>query len=70
LPNLRNDLGLLAEEYDPAAGRFLGNFLQTFSHFGIVNIAAPLAELKGRTRGCVRRSRRPHRAGATLAESR
>jgi GH15 family glucan-1,4-alpha-glucosidase len=31
---LRNDLGLLAEEYDPRAGRMLGNFPQAFSHVG------------------------------------
>jgi GH15 family glucan-1,4-alpha-glucosidase len=46
LLGLRNDLGLLAEEYDPAAGRFLGNFPQAFSHIGIVNTAAHLAELE------------------------
>jgi GH15 family glucan-1,4-alpha-glucosidase len=36
---LRNDVGLLSEEYDPAAGRLLGNFPQAFSHVGIVNTA-------------------------------
>jgi GH15 family glucan-1,4-alpha-glucosidase len=36
---LRNDVGLLAEEYDPAAGRMLGNFPQAFSHLGLVNTA-------------------------------
>jgi GH15 family glucan-1,4-alpha-glucosidase len=36
---LRNDVGLLAEEYDPLAGRFLGNFPQAFSHVGLVNTA-------------------------------
>ena len=39
LLSLRNDVGLLAEEYDPAAGRFLGNFPQAFSHVGLVNTA-------------------------------
>jgi len=29
---LRTDLGLLAEEYDPVAGRLVGNFPQAFSH--------------------------------------
>jgi GH15 family glucan-1,4-alpha-glucosidase len=36
---LRNDVGLLSEEYDPAAGRMLGNFPQAFSHIGLVNSA-------------------------------
>ena len=40
---LRNDVGLLAEEYDPAAGRMLGNFPQAFSHVGLVNTAAHLS---------------------------
>jgi GH15 family glucan-1,4-alpha-glucosidase len=42
---LRNDLGLLAEEYDPRAKRFLGNFPQAFSHIGIINTAAHLARV-------------------------
>jgi GH15 family glucan-1,4-alpha-glucosidase len=36
---LRNDVGLLAEEYDLRAGRMLGNFPQAFSHVGLVNTA-------------------------------
>jgi len=36
---LRNDVGLLAEEYDPVSGRMLGNFPQAFSHLGLVNTA-------------------------------
>jgi GH15 family glucan-1,4-alpha-glucosidase len=43
LLTLRNDLGLLAEEYDPQAKRFLGNFPQAFSHIGVINTAAHLA---------------------------
>jgi GH15 family glucan-1,4-alpha-glucosidase len=39
LLGLRNDLGLLAEEYDPHARRQLGNFPQAFSHLGLVNSA-------------------------------
>ncbi|MEA3076076.1 MAG: hypothetical protein QOF60_984 [Actinomycetota bacterium] len=34
-----NDLGLLSEEYDPVAGRLLGNFPQAFSHVALVNSA-------------------------------
>ncbi len=40
---LRNDLGLLAEEYDPIAGRQVGNFPQAFSHVSLVNTAAGLS---------------------------
>jgi GH15 family glucan-1,4-alpha-glucosidase len=43
LRGLCNDVGLLAEEYDPAAGRMLGNFPQAFSHVGIVTTAANLS---------------------------
>ncbi len=39
LLSLRNDVGLLAEEYDPSAGRQLGNFPQAFSHIALVNTA-------------------------------
>lgn len=39
LLGIRNDVGLLAEEYDPAAGRLLGNFPQAFSHVGLINTA-------------------------------
>lgn len=36
LLSLRNDVGLLSEEYDPVAKRFLGNFPQAFSHVALV----------------------------------
>ena len=36
---LRNDVGLLPEEYDPHARRFLGNFPQAFSHVALVHTA-------------------------------
>ncbi|MFD7097356.1 glycoside hydrolase family 15 protein [Streptomyces xanthophaeus] len=41
---VRNDVGLLAEEYDPIAGRQLGNFPQAFSHVGLVNTALTLSQ--------------------------
>jgi GH15 family glucan-1,4-alpha-glucosidase len=40
---LRNDVGLLAEEYDPRAKRMLGNFPQAFSHVAVVNTAQMLS---------------------------
>jgi hypothetical protein len=40
---LRNDLGLLAEEYDTRAKRMVGNFPQAFSHVALVNTAHNLA---------------------------
>ncbi|MGH7000955.1 MAG: glycoside hydrolase family 15 protein [Stellaceae bacterium] len=44
---LRNDVGLLAEEYDPRAKRMLGNFPQAFSHVGLINTAHNLSLHKG-----------------------
>ena len=39
LISIRNDVGLLSEEYDAVAKRQLGNFPQAFSHVGLVNAA-------------------------------
>jgi len=41
---LRNDLGLISEEYDPVERRLLGNFPQAFTHVGLVNSAYNLSE--------------------------
>jgi GH15 family glucan-1,4-alpha-glucosidase len=46
LLGLRNDLGLLSEEYDPKAGRLVGNFPQAFSHLALVNSACNLSRLE------------------------
>ncbi|MGC0772878.1 MAG: glycoside hydrolase family 15 protein [Candidatus Acidiferrum sp.] len=40
---IRNDVGLLSEEYDPVGKRLLGNFPQAFSHVGLVNTAITLS---------------------------
>ena len=47
LLGLRNDLGLLAEEYDPILKRQVGNFPQGFSHIGLVNSAFNLTRADG-----------------------
>jgi GH15 family glucan-1,4-alpha-glucosidase len=39
LTGLANDVGLFAEEYDPHAGRMVGNFPQAFTHLALVNTA-------------------------------
>jgi GH15 family glucan-1,4-alpha-glucosidase len=44
LLDVRNDLGLLAEEYDPGAKRQLGNFPQAFSHVALVSCARILGD--------------------------
>lgn len=46
LSGLCNDVGLLAEQYDPRSGRMLGNFPQAFSHVGIINTALNLHTLQ------------------------
>ncbi len=43
LRGLCNDVGLLSEEYDPVAGRMLGNFPQAFFHVALINTAANLS---------------------------
>jgi GH15 family glucan-1,4-alpha-glucosidase len=47
LLTIRNDVGLLAEEYDPIHDRLLGNFPQAFSHVGLINTAGNLANQGG-----------------------
>jgi GH15 family glucan-1,4-alpha-glucosidase len=43
---LRNDVGLLAEEYDPGVKRQVGNFPQAFTHVGLVNTAMNLTRAR------------------------
>jgi GH15 family glucan-1,4-alpha-glucosidase len=48
LLSLANDVGLLAEEYDPTAKRMLGNFPQAFSHVSLINTAGNLCAARQR----------------------
>ena len=47
LLRLRNDLGLFSEEYDPVAGRLVGNFPQAFSHTAMISTASRLRDPHG-----------------------
>ena len=64
LLGIRNDLGLLAEEYEPGARRLLGNFPQAFSHIGLVNTAFNLVKAYGPAK------QRAERAGPPAAAAR
>ena len=44
------NLGLFAEQVDPASGELLGNFPQAFSHLGLVDAAQALADAEGQLR--------------------
>ena len=46
LLSLANDVGLLAEEYDPGAKRLVGNFPQAFTHVSLINTAQNLGRLR------------------------
>jgi GH15 family glucan-1,4-alpha-glucosidase len=46
LLSLRNDLGLLSEEYDPRLQRQIGNFPQAFSHLALINTANVIDQMK------------------------
>jgi GH15 family glucan-1,4-alpha-glucosidase len=47
LLDVRNDVGLLSEEFDPVSGRQLGNFPQAFTHLALINTAFLLREGRG-----------------------
>jgi GH15 family glucan-1,4-alpha-glucosidase len=47
LLTIRNDLGLLAEEFDPHVQRMVGNFPQAFTHVGLVNTVRNLTTHEG-----------------------
>lgn len=60
LLGLCNDVGLLAEEYDPVARRQLGNFPQAFSHLALINTALNLENAHGPAHRRGRRGRGIH----------
>jgi GH15 family glucan-1,4-alpha-glucosidase len=59
---LRNDVGLLAEEYAPSLGRQLGNFPQAFSHVALINTAFNLTRIQGPAEQRAKRDHRKHGA--------
>ena len=46
-----NDVGLPAEELDPASGEMIGNFPQAFSHIGLINAAWAITHAQQLTSG-------------------
>jgi glycogen debranching enzyme len=66
LLSLRNDLGLLAEEYDPVAKRLVGNFPQAFSHVSLINSTVGLL---GMAHGFTHEHRIAHIAPSTSEDS-
>jgi len=59
LLKLRNDVGLLAEEYDPRAKRMLGNFPQALTHMALVNTARLLSMPEQQVKGAHASGGRP-----------
>jgi GH15 family glucan-1,4-alpha-glucosidase len=57
LIGLANDVGLLAEEYDPVAKRQLGNFPQAFTHIALVNSGCNLSRIESQAGPAHHRSR-------------
>ena len=77
LLDLRNDLGLLSEEYDARAKRQVGNFPQAFSHVSLVNAAynltghpADVAQASPETLQMMRRATRQARHGSVRLQGR
>jgi len=66
--SVRNDVGLLSEEYDPVRMRLVGNFPQAFSHVSVIGTARNLS--RGVVGPAERRRRRGFRARAGLIRGR
>jgi hypothetical protein len=64
---VRNDVGLLSEEYDTVARRLVGNFPQAFSHVSVIGTARNLSR---RAEGPAERRRRPPRIASSLRAAR
>jgi GH15 family glucan-1,4-alpha-glucosidase len=65
LLTLRNDVGLLSEEFDPAGNRMRGNFPQALTHMALINSARLLALPHHRAKRASERGERPATAEHT-----